>query len=352
MLKQAESLEQQAETSEQEALNREEEAAKQERILQLEAAVKDLQERIQAANNGKPLRGLPEARKRPREDDVDSVATNDSQGVTEEIPGKSMKIPKKQPDMSSCFNAVDERVTYVPGWHPIPRGSGLLITMPKSFKEKIWRNEFFSYRELHRVMTRPKTSASTSLKSIFDKLIEEDISVPQEKDSMRLLELNIYQLQFFSLYSQMYAQHAVSHMEHQLTLYTLIQQRKPLVQVLDYDDHVRKHFIRQIGEAWVSSDPVFTRLADAILANTRYDQDRHQKKHQNNQNFQNKHKPPKQFHKQKPKVAGSGTGSLVCFAYNGMSKNASACTRSNCPYQHKCANCKGPHRKLDCDKVK
>ena len=243
LLKQAESLEQQAETSEQEALNREKEAAKQERIAQLEAAVKDLQERIQAANRGKPLRGLPENRKRPRDDDVDSVQTNDSQDAAEEHPNKSTKIPKKLLDMSTCFNAVDERVTYVPGWHPIPRGSGLLITMPKSFKEKIWQNEFFSYRELHRVMTRPKTSASTSLKSIFDKLIE-DISVPQEKDSMHLLDLNIYQLQFFSLYSQMYPQHAVSHMEHQLTLYTLIQQRKPLVQVLDYDDHVRKHFIR------------------------------------------------------------------------------------------------------------
>ena len=127
--------------------------------------------------------------------------------------------------MTACFNVVDERVTYVPGWHPIPRGSGLLITMPKSFKERIWRNEFFSYRELHRAMNRPKTSTSASLKSIFDKLIEqEDILVPAEKDSMQLLDLNIYQLQFFSLYSQMYPQHVVSHMEHQLTLYTLIQQ--------------------------------------------------------------------------------------------------------------------------------
>ena len=88
---------------------------------------------------------------------------------------------------------------------------------------------------------------------------------------MHLLDLNIYQLQFFTLYSQMYPQHAVSHMEHQLTLYSLIQQCKPLVQVLDYDDCVRKHFIRQTGEAWVSSDPVFIHLADAILANTRFE---------------------------------------------------------------------------------
>ena len=49
---------------------------------------------------------------------------------------------------------------------------------------------------------------------------------------------------------------------------------KPLVQVLDYDDHVRKHFIRQTGEAWVSPDPVFTHLADTILANTRFEQEK------------------------------------------------------------------------------
>ena len=174
--------------------------------------------------------------------------------------------------------------------------------MPKTFKEKIWCNEFFSHRELHRAMNRPKTT--NSLKSIFDKLIEqEELSMPIEKDSMHLLDLNIFQLQFFTLYSQMYPQHAVSHMEHQLTLCTLIQQRKPLVQVLDYDDHVRKHFIRQIGEAWVSSDPVFTRLADAILSNTRFEQEKHQRKPNNN--FTNKHKSSKQFHKSKPRVAGS-----------------------------------------------
>ena len=202
-------------------------------------------------------------------------------------------------------------------------------------------------------MTRPKTSTSASLKSIFDKLIEqEDISVPPEKDSMWLLDLNIYQLQFFSLYSQMYPQHAVSHMEHQMTLYTLIQQCKPLVQVLDYDDHVRKHFIRQIAEAWVSSDPVFTRLADAILANTRFDQEKYQKKpHNNNQNYSNKQKSSKIFHKPKGKVAGSGSGGLICFAFNGMSKNVATCTRSHCPYQHKCAHYKGPHRKMECDKI-
>ena len=151
------------------------------------------------------------------------MAANDESPDNSEEQNRSQpmaKIPKK---LSLCFNAVDERITFVPGRQPIARGSGMLITMPKSFKEKIWHNKFFSYRELHRAMNRPKTT--NSLKSIFGKLIEqEEISVPAEKDSMWLLDSNIYQLQFFTLYSQMYPQHAVSHMEHQLTLYTLIQQ--------------------------------------------------------------------------------------------------------------------------------
>ena len=167
---------------------------------------------------------------------------------------------------------------------------------------------------------------------------------------MCLFDLNIYQLQFFTLYSQMYLQHVVSHVEHQLTLYSLIQQRKPLVQVLDYDDHVRKHFIRQIGEAWISSDPVFTCLADTILSNTRFEQEKQQKKPNNN--FGHKHKSSKPLHKSKPKVAGSGSGAVACFAFNGMSKNVATCTRSNCSYPHKCAHCKGPHCKTECDKLK
>ena len=104
-------------------------------------AVKELQERIQAANTGKPLRGLPESRKCSHDEDADSVkSASELEEAAVEPDKKPTKIPKKQLDMSMCFNAVDECITYVPGWHPIPRGSGLLITMPKSFKEKIWRN--------------------------------------------------------------------------------------------------------------------------------------------------------------------------------------------------------------------
>ena len=348
---------QQAENTELEAIRHaEEEAAKQARVQQLEIAMKDLQERINTANKGKLLRSLPESRKCGHDEDSEDILAGDplNEDTVEQMqPQPMLKIPKKATDLSACFNTADEHITFVPGWQPIARGSGLLITMPKSFKEKIWRNKFFSYRELHNAMNRPKTSTSTSLKSIFDKLIEqEEISILAEKDSMQLLDLNIYQLQFSTLYSQMYPQHTVSHMEHQLTLYTLIQQHKPLVQVLDYDDHVRKHFIRQTGEPWVSSDPVFTWLADAILANTRFEQERHQRKPNHSNHFTSKNKTAKPFHKAKPKATGSGTGRVVCFAFNGMSKNVATCTRSNCSYPHKCAHCKRPHRNTECDKLK
>ena len=50
LLKQTAALEQQAQSTEQEAMKRAEEAEKQARIQQLELAVKELQERINAAN--------------------------------------------------------------------------------------------------------------------------------------------------------------------------------------------------------------------------------------------------------------------------------------------------------------
>ena len=112
LLKQADALEQQAESTEQEAMKKAEETVKQARIQQLEIAVKELQERINAANKGKPLQGLPESWKHVHEEDADSLMT-----TNEDSPGNSelqhqnqpmAKIPKKLTDMTACFNAVDE----------------------------------------------------------------------------------------------------------------------------------------------------------------------------------------------------------------------------------------------------
>ena len=137
----------------------EEEAAKQARSQQLEIAVKELRERINAANQGKLMCGLPELQKRVHDEDTDSLVTNEESPINSAGQNQPLsKIPKKMTDMNSCSNAVDERNTFVPGWQPIARGSGLLITMPKSLKEKVWHNEFFSYRELHCAMNRPKTT--------------------------------------------------------------------------------------------------------------------------------------------------------------------------------------------------
>ena len=125
--------------------------------------------------------------------------------------------------MTDSFSVGNKCTTYVQGWEPIPWGSGAFITIPKSFKEKIWRNEFFSYRELHRAMH--KSNSGNPLKSFLDKLIKEDeSSTPtMEKDHIRLLDLVIMQTQFFTLYTQMYPQHSISHRDHENSLYHMIQ---------------------------------------------------------------------------------------------------------------------------------
>ena len=127
----------------------------------------------------------------------------------------------------------------------------------------------------------------------------------------------------------------------------MIQQCKPIAQVLEYDDFVQNHFIEKIGEAWISSDPAFTHMTSLLLTTAKFEHEKHQKKSSNSTGHA-KHKPSRSFQKSKPKVAGS----VVCFVYNGMSKNLATCTCSNCSYPHKCANCKGPHPKSECDKLK
>ena len=143
----------------------------------------------------------------------------------------------------------------------------------------------------------------------------------------------------------MYPQHAISHRDHKNSLYHMIQQCKPIAQVLEYDDFIRKHFIEKTGEAWISSDPAFTRMTSLLLTTTKFEHDKHHKKPNTGHA---KHKPSKSFQKNKPKVAGS----VFCFAFNGMSKNLATCMHSNCSYPHKCVHCKGPHLKSECDKIK
>ena len=258
------------------------------------------------------------------------------------------KIPKKTGDWPSQFNAANERISFVPGWQPIYKGTGLLITMPKNFKEKILKNEIFSYRALHKALTKPKVPVQTAVKSLVDKLVQEDDAY--EKDTMRLLDLSIYQTQFFKLYSAMNPQHASSHMDHQLDVFNYIQQGKSLPNVLDYDDYVREHYISEIGESWYSNEPRFIRTGDAKLnQKPKNDTDKQQRKPF--QSFISKHKTHnKPYHKSKPKFLAPA--SMICYAYNGMSKNVASCTRANCPYQHRCANCKGPHPKTSCDRLK
>ena len=168
-------------------------------------AMEELKKRLNAAESGKPLLGLPaNAQKRVREEDNASVSTPEDL-VLPPSPGPSIhtdqprlpKIPKKMGDWPSQFNAANERISFVPGWQPIYKGTGLLITMPKNFKEKILKNEFFSYRALHKALTKPKVPVQTTVKSLVDKLVQEDDAF--EKDTMRLLDLAIYQTQLLQI---------------------------------------------------------------------------------------------------------------------------------------------------------
>ena len=328
------------------------EAQKQEQLAMLLQSIQELQEQVQAATAGKSPLGLPEtSHKRTCDNDSESVASLDELAtMAPSQDGKQTpllaKIPKKTLDWGSHFNVAGDRATFIPGWQPSPRGTGLYITMPKSFREKIWQNEFFSYRDLHKSLHKPKLTG-VSIKSMIDKIIDQEEAQIVEKDSMRLLDLAIYQVQFFKIYSAMYPQHASSHMDHQLEIFSLIQRWQPLVQVLGYDDIVRKHYIEHVGEAWYSTDGQFMHLRQAILAPTpRYDMDKQHKKPATT----NKPRQLKPFHKSKPKF--SRTGNAFCYAFNGMSKNVATCSCSNCPYPHRCANCKAPHPRSECNKLK
>ena len=165
---------------------------------------------------------------------------------------------------------------------------------------------------------------------------------------IRLLELVVMQMQFFALYTQMYPQHSTSHRDHENSLYHVIQQCKPIAHILEYDDYVRKHCIEKIGEAWISTDPSFTCMTSLLLTMTKFENDKIQKKLSQNHNHHPKHKSSWPPTKSKPKATGAG----VCYAYNRMSKNSATCNHANCSYPHRCTNCKGPHTKPECDKLK
>ena len=139
---------------------------------------------------------------------------------------------------------------------------GHLSQYQNLLKKRIWRDEFFSYRELHRAMN--KVNTGNPLKSFINKLMEDEHSAPAEKEHIRLLELVIVQTQFFALYMQMYPQHSISHRDHENCLYNMIQQCKPIAHVLEYDNYVRKHYIEKIGEPFLAI-PNFASLFGKIV---------------------------------------------------------------------------------------
>ena len=142
----------------------EEELRKQAQIQELQAKLREIHEQLKTM--AKPRRGLPEVTGRKRACEEDNASDlDDATSATNE---QQTKIPHKIADMTDSFSVGNEHTTYVQGWQPIPQGSGAFITIPKSFKEKIWQNKFFSYRELHRAIN--KSNSGNPLKSFLDKL--------------------------------------------------------------------------------------------------------------------------------------------------------------------------------------
>ena len=275
-------------------------------MMRLLNAMEDVKQCLNATEATKPLLGLPaNIQKCAREEDSESISAIEeltpSPGPSSAQADKAPlpKIPKKTGDWPAQFNVANERTSFVPGWQPNYKGTGLLITMLKTFREKILKNEFFPYWALHKAMTKPKVPVPTAIKSLVDKLVQEE--EVYEKDTMRLLDLYIYQAQFFKIYSAMYPQHASSHIDHQLDVFNYNQQGKSLANALDYDDYVREHHISEIGESWYSNEPQFICMGDAKLnQKPRHEIDRQQKKPYQNSNL--KHKPQtRPFHKSKPK---------------------------------------------------
>ena len=227
----------------------------------------DLEER------DKELRGLPEnikKRKRcdpkPDDDEEDqdpqddgetdrAVSDTDTQvGDDQEQPPR--KIPKKISDFSDKFRPHgNERIDYVKGWNFPSKSSGVSLAMPNAYKEKIYRNEFFSYRELFKAINRKETTtASAKIETLVNAICgvgDPHSSEQQGSMGITVCDLAILQGEFFSIYTQMYPQHSLSHREHELTIYDYIKKGFGIARALDYDDKAHKYYIGLIGEAWI-----------------------------------------------------------------------------------------------------
>ena len=171
---------------------------------------------------------------------------------------------------------------------------------------------------------------------------------------IRMSEFTSMQLKFYAFYSQMYPQHFLSHIEYQITLYSLISEGWPVHKVIEYDDLVHKHYINKIGEPWIMTDLNFIAKLQTFTAGVRLHKQDNAKQPNSKQrqqpNFKSKQQQCTNNFRQSNK--SKAPQDKVCYAYNGMFKGVTMCEKPECQFPHVCKFCKGPHPKSACDKKK
>ena len=341
---------------------------KRERYEKMKQELEEMEKEVlaQCKENDKQLRGLPETirKKRARDNaEAPSEIENDVESDETETP-KPSKIPKKIHDYPDKFQPTGNvRIDFVEGWNLPSQTSGVQMRMPQSFRDRILRNEFFSYCELHKAMTKKDVVSVQRAQKLMSWLEGQGTdpspstsTSPVPDDSIRLLDLVMMQTNFFTLYSQMHPKYALTHHEHEYTLYEMIKQGYGMARTIEFDDMARSHYMAKLGEPWIVDNFAFQRQLTSAQQSPLV------KREAKNVQKQKQNPPPSyrpkgsgghSFGKSKPRHNNSNNPEGLCYAFNGMSKNLADCPHgSSCKYKHKCFTCKGPHSKNDCDKTK
>ena len=170
----------------------------------------------------------------PREGDPPAEPHNDPSD-SESVTGESVasgpststfKIPRKNTDFTAMFHPTKNcRVDYVQGWQPNTI-STVDIKLPKTYRDKILRNEFYSYRDLHKFLTKKESNFNAKLTEFLVKGANAQVDMDDQFDKnvrISLLEFVMLQTQFFAVYQQMYPDHILSHNEYMYELWEMIQ---------------------------------------------------------------------------------------------------------------------------------
>ena len=315
----------------------------------------------QREENDKQLKGLPETIRKKRSCESMDSAPQESESEDNEA-ARPSKIPKKIHDYTDKFQPTGNvRINYVEGWNLPSQTFGVQMHMPQSFRDRILKNEFFSYRKLHKAMNKKDVVSAQRAQKLMswlegqgtDPTPSTSSTPPGQDDSIRLLDLAMMQTNFFTLYSQMHPKHALTHHEHEYTLYEMIKHGYGMARTIEFDNMAHAHYMAKVGEPWIVDNFAFQRQLTSAQQSPLVKQEaKNVKKQQQNPQPTYRPKPAggHSFNKSKPK---NNNPDKLCYAFNGMSKNLASCPYgSNCNYQHKCFTCKDPHSKMDCDKAK